>query len=123
MTMEKIEANINTIKDIVEETKSGDYPILQSARVELAEMLEMLINGLKVSDAPAESEDHLSSFFRRHPGALIEAKIALAAMGLRFLNTQIDHFSIIKSERPLSEDEKRYGREHLIPMAESVSQL
>lgn len=112
------------VENILKRLDHGDdFPSLHSLRRQLTDIRAKLLDGAAQfgNDAPAPAD--LGRILRATRGAATEAKIVFATEVLAFVHEQIEHFSEIRAQRPLTDEEKRFGREDLMELTHGLKEL
>ena len=70
-----------------------------------------------------QPHEQLTSLLNRSPDFAKEARVVIARTALDYLDAQIAHFSQVTAQRDLTDAERRFGREELIPLSEMLRSL
>jgi len=117
------ELHIRIIDALLGAIEGGGSDALRPVASEILELRTKLANAAP-GEAPVGAVcDELRLLLNRDASVAREVRHVIARITLHYLNEQIAHFSRVASERELTEEEKRFGGEHLTKVTEALRDL
>jgi hypothetical protein len=120
---ENQKAAIAIIDDILQAIDDEECVALRRAEAELRSLRASLVSEMSVSTPVHPAVDELRLLLNREPAFAAEARRIVARAAIHYLEMEVEYYSKIAAGRELSADEKRFGREALIPMIDGVRAL
>lgn len=114
-------ADLGLIDDILRAIRDGECVALKRAEAELRTLRATLVRTAPTSRQSVS--DQVALLLNREPAFAMEARRVVAKTAMRFIETQMEYYSGLALERELTEDEKRFGRESLGPLIDSLRTL
>lgn len=118
--MTKRNVDLRILGRILRAFETGRYPALEKFESEFRSAYDRLKVGENSED---NDEDDLDRILANNAEALAETIVATARDTLEFVESELKRFRAIKEQRPLTDDEKRIGKEVLRPLMSSLSRL
>ena len=109
---EERERDLRVVRSLLEAIETGNFPVLAEYEREFRVLLERLSQGAYSGD--------LWEFLAAQPDVANEGMKVAVARTLSFVKDEVAMYSRIKATRPLSDAEKNYGKNILLPLLESA---
>ena len=111
-----MERDLGILQCILRAMETGRHEEFRAYEGELRALYSKLKEG-------RGSESGLREILRRDPKLITKTVMLNAEETLSFVREQVEHYSEIKRNRPLSESEKRFGREELAPILSKLKEM
>jgi hypothetical protein len=119
----KLAVALQTVDELLRAIEQGECVALRRCEAEIRVLREKLVLAVSAPTFDAALTNESASLLNREHDFAREAKLAVARTAARFLSGEAAHYSRLRAERALTEEEKRFGREHFLPLIENLRAL